>query len=97
MMDTVPNVSFENEQRFLQMSKSYIKERDTYDLKSETEDRNHKNANYVLENLFYIWIPTIPEPLIVCYSEHFQIFKGHYLRIITLRDLTADFKMTEQS
>lgn len=71
MMDTVPHVSFENEQRFLQMSKSFIKEQDTYNKKSDTEDRNLKDANYVLENLFYIWIPNKTEPLIVSYSEHF--------------------------
>jgi hypothetical protein len=60
-------------------------------------DSNNKamNMNMKLENLFNMWLPNRNEPLVVSYSEYFKLFKGQKLRIITLRDLTPDFKLNE--
>jgi hypothetical protein len=97
MMDNVPRVSFEKEFEFLQMSKIKFKSEnnDRISLRSENSGVEPVVSNLKLENLFNMWLPNKTEPLIVSYSEHFKVFKGLKLRIINLRDLTADFKVNE--
>ena len=98
-MDNVPRVSFEKEFEFLQMSKIKFKSENNerISLRSETSGVEPVQVvtNLKLENLFNMWLPNKTEPLIVSYSEHFKVFKGLKLRIINLRDLTADFKVNE--
>jgi len=89
MMDTIPSVSYEKEQVFLQNLSKTLKESDQF--ASDKEEKENKSASYILDNLFYMWIPNQTEPIIVSYSEMLKTFKGKKFRVITLRDLTADF------
>jgi hypothetical protein len=99
MMDHVPCVSYEKEFEFLQMSKIKFKSENNNRISHRSEasgaEPEQVVSNLKLENLFNMWLPNKTEPLIVSYSEHFKVFKGLKLRIINLRDFTADFKVNE--
>jgi hypothetical protein len=44
-----------------------------------------------------MWLPSNREPMVVSFYEEKTNFRGQLIRIITLKDLTPEFKLDEQA
>lgn len=54
-----------------------------------------QSNNYVIPNLYNVWLPGAHTPLVFEFKASYQSFNGLLTRVVSFRDYTADLKVIQ--